>query len=61
MRDRLSIGRHFVVLIVGQIDVARIQRSEQVLDPAYVLVCRSVLDHDLNAGGAGGQPPCSSL
>lgn len=51
MRDRLRVGRHFVMLVVAQVYVARLERREHLLHQAHLLVGRSVLDEDLRAVG----------
>lgn len=50
MGHGLRVGRHLVVLVVRQVDVAALEWREHLLDPLDVRVRRAVLDHDLRAG-----------
>jgi hypothetical protein len=45
--DCLSVRSHFIMLVVGQVDVTRLQRCEDGLDELDMLFRRAVLDDDL--------------
>lgn len=55
MSDSLGVRRHFVVFVVREVDVARLQRREQFLDESDLLRIGSMLDDDesLAVGGHG--------
>lgn len=47
MRHSLRVRRYLIVLVVAQVDVARLERSEDVLYKLDMLVRRTVLDYNL--------------
>ena len=47
MRDRLRIGCYDIVIFIGQVHEARLQRPENALDQRLRLVTRPMLNDDL--------------
>lgn len=47
VRDGLGVGRNFIVLLVREIDVMRLEGGKDALDHAELLVWSAMLDEDL--------------
>ena len=52
--DGLCIGRHFVVLGIGQVDVARVEWCEDPFDQVQLFIGRAVLYQYLHSTPVSG-------